>query len=286
MMSKLEEKLKSRENEIAELQNNVSHLNFEILQKNNELDIKKRMGESVISMDIRGTIKPGEIVTATKAGAVRQLEASTDVKKLASGEKGALGQVTTSRFESTPEVSRLTTKYGGPAEQLKYSSTAGGAVRESRTSNEPSESGSSRVSGQQMSMRSVEIGDKKVITLRELMSKSANENTIAQVIVRVIEKIQEEIARGRFMLYTPENIFLTGYSPNSLDQLKIKLGDPILSRDDEESQVYMSPEALRGEQNTDKSCVFNIGVIWDELLHNSPYFKTPSEIESPARKPI
>lgn len=44
----------------------------------------------------------------------------------------------------------------------------------------------------------------------------------------------------------------------------------------------MSPEALRGETSSDKSCVFNIGVIWDELLHNGVYFKTPSEIESSA----
>lgn len=88
------------------------------------------------------------------------------------------------------------------------------------------------MSGQQMSMRSVEAADKKVMSLRELMSKSANENTIAQVIVRVIEKIQEEISRSRFMLYTPENIFITGYSPFNLEQLKVKLGDPILSRDD------------------------------------------------------
>jgi hypothetical protein len=116
------------------------------------------------------------------------------------------------------------------------------------------------------------------------MNKSTNENTIAQVIVKIIEKFQEELARGRFMQYTPENIFLTGYSPVSLDQLKIKLGDPIVSKDEEDSQLYMSPEMLRGEASTDKSCVFNVGLIWDELLHGSSYFKTASEIESASCK--
>lgn len=67
MIGKLEEKLKSKEGEIAELQNSASHLNFELLQRNTELEsVKRRLGgESIVSMDIRAT-RHGDM-TATKA---------------------------------------------------------------------------------------------------------------------------------------------------------------------------------------------------------------------------
>lgn len=47
------------------------------------------------------------------------------------------------------------------------------------------------------------------------------------MIIKIVEKIQEETSRGRFMLYSPESIHLIGYSPDQPDQVKIKLGDPI-----------------------------------------------------------
>jgi hypothetical protein len=127
MVSKLEEKLKSRENEVAELQNNISHMNFELLQKNNEFEaMRKKMGESVISMDVRATRLP-EHSTATKVTVRGGLEGSTAGRGMTEtvfisgggqggvqqgGVQGGVQQV--SRFESTPE-SRQTVRYGTPA---------------------------------------------------------------------------------------------------------------------------------------------------------------------------
>lgn len=69
---------------------------------------------------------------------------------------------------------------------------------------------------------------------------SANENIIAVIIVKIIDKLQEETNRGRYMLYTPDTIHLLGYTPEHPDQVKVKLGDPI-DRGNAAARVYLSP---------------------------------------------
>lgn len=81
--------------------------------------------------------------------------------------------------------------------------------------------------------------------LRELLAQGISENDIAQIMVKVIDKIQEENKKGEFLLYTPDDIFLTEFSTANLGLLKVKLGDPI-DKKDEESKIYLSPEVLRG----------------------------------------
>lgn len=39
---------------------------------------------------------------------------------------------------------------------------------------------------------------------------------------------------------------------------------------------------IRGQDASESSIVFNLGLIWDEFLHGRPFFKTVSEIESDA----
>jgi hypothetical protein len=58
----------------------------------------------------------------------------------------------------------------------------------------------------------------------------------------------------------------------------VKLGEPIADREDEEMQLYLAPEILRNEPATEKSCNFNLAIIWDELLNGTLFFKTPTEI--------
>jgi hypothetical protein len=99
--------------------------------------------------------------------------------------------------------------------------------------------------------------------------------------MKVIEKVREETSKGRFMLYAPGHIHLNGFSPTNVEHTKVRLGDPIVGYEDEEMQLYLAPEVLRGEPATEKSCNFNLAVIWDELLNNSRYFKTVTELESP-----
>lgn len=110
---------------------------------------------------------------------------------------------------------------------------------------------------------------------------SLNENIVAVLIIKIVEKVQEETNRGRFMLYSPEAIHLLGYSAEHPEQVKIKLGDPI-NRTNESQRMYLSPEVLRGEVASEKSCVFNIAVIWDEILHGDLYFHSTDEIENAA----
>jgi hypothetical protein len=46
--------------------------------------------------------------------------------------------------------------------------------------------------------------------------------------------------------------------------------------------MYLSPEVLRNEAATEKSCVFNLAVIWDEMLHGDLYFHSIEDVENPA----
>lgn len=38
---------------------------------------------------------------------------------------------------------------------------------------------------------------------------------------------------------------------------------------------------MRGEPASERSCVFNIAIIWDELLHGELYFRSAEDIENP-----
>lgn len=54
-----------------------------------------------------------------------------------------------------------------------------------------------------------------------------NENIVAVLIIKIVEKVMEETSRGRYMMYAPEAIHILGFTPDHPDQVKIKLGDPI-----------------------------------------------------------
>ena len=41
---------------------------------------------------------------------------------------------------------------------------------------------------------------------------------------------------------------------------------------------------MAGQKTTDKSIVFSLAVIWDELIHGEVYFKTLKDIENAQRK--
>jgi hypothetical protein len=62
----------------------------------------------------------------------------------------------------------------------------------------------------------VESGERKNMTLRDLLEANINESVIAQIMVKVIEKVMEETSKGRFMLYTPDHIHLNGFSPSNV----------------------------------------------------------------------
>ena len=190
------------------------------------------------------------------------------------------GEKTSTLYQS-PDV-RGSGKFHTPAEQLKFQSPE---VREVRTEQEPSEieSSSSRLSSQVLQSSQLrQQQPKRNLTLRQLMQENnTNENVTANLIVKIIDKLQEETNRGRYVLYTPESITLIGYTPDHPEQVKVKLGDPI-DRGNAAARVYISPEVMRGDPANERSCVFNIATIWDEMLHGDPYFHNAEDIDNPA----
>lgn len=195
-------------------------------------------------------------------------------------QEGTGEKVTLSQSYQSPDV-RGSGKFHTPAEQLKFQSPE---LREVRTEQEPSEieSSSSRLSGQQLQSSQLRQQPKRNITLRQLLQEGqTSENIIANLIVRIIDKLQEDMNRGRYLLYTPETITLIGYTPDHPEQVKIKLGDPI-DRGNAAARVYIPPEVMRGDPANERSSVFNIASIWDELLHSDMYFRSGEDIENPA----
>jgi hypothetical protein len=89
----------------------------------------------------------------------------------------------------------------------------------------------------------------------------------------VIDKILDEIKQGRMNIYDPRNIILSDYDPARLDKLKVQLGSPLSPAEYREC-MYCPPELIRGELPTEKSLVYNIGLIWDELLHGERYYNS------------
>lgn len=109
---------------------------------------------------------------------------------------------------------------------------------------------------------------------------AVNENISSKIIIKICERLQSNIQIKLYLFYTPSNIKLLNYSPEDLDKLTVEFGTPIKVREaDENEKKYLPPEALRGSQLSEKSCVFNIGIIWDEMLHGETFFKKSIEIE-------
>lgn len=86
------------------------------------------------------------------------------------------------------------------------------------------------------------VVERRSVTLRELRDMNINERVIAQLMIKVMEKVKEETSKGRYMHYSPDNIHVAGFSPSSsnLESVKIKLGEPI-NREDEDTMVYLAP---------------------------------------------
>jgi hypothetical protein len=56
--------------------------------------------------------------------------------------------------------------------------------------------------------------------------------------------------------------------------LTIKFGAHIINKNNKNDGLYLSPEILAGSLATKKSTVFCLGVILDELIHGSTFFKS------------
>lgn len=79
---------------------------------------------------------------------------------------------------------------------------------------------------------------------------------------------------GRYNSYSPSNIFLINFNVANLEQLNIKFGYPIKDKNFKNDGLYLSPEVLMGGQSSKRSTVFTLGVILDELIHGTTFFKS------------
>lgn len=96
---------------------------------------------------------------------------------------------------------------------------------------------------------------------------------------KIFERVQIEISQRNFRYYDLGSFELLNFSSTaaSYDDLDIRLREP---EDGLDIQLYKAPEVLQGEQASDKSVSFNMGVIWDEVLMamGSKFFRTVDEI--------
>jgi hypothetical protein len=96
--------------------------------------------------------------------------------------------------------------------------------------------------------------------------------------LKVIEKVQDDIARGIVSCYTPASINLKNFNPRNLSSLTVSFGVPITNKKSKTDGLYFAPECIRGESSTSKSVAFSVGVIWDELLHYKKFFNNVSDL--------
>ena len=83
---------------------------------------------------------------------------------------------------------------------------------------------------------------------------------------------------GIFNSYTPSSIYLSNFNVKGLDKLVVKFGASITNKNNKLEGLYLAPEVLGGALSTKKSKVFCLGIILDELIHGSTFFKSVDDI--------
>jgi hypothetical protein len=122
------------------------------------------------------------------------------------------------------------------------------------------------------------------MTMRELMNmKKSDEKdqVISAVVLKVMEKAEDDASRGIVNCYNPNNIFLKNLNSRNLSTFSVSFGAPITNKRSRIDGLYLAPEVIKGENMTIKSILFSLAIIWDELLHYSNFYKNISEIENP-----
>lgn len=126
---------------------------------------------------------------------------------------------------------------------------------------------------------------KPQMSLREFMDtknpdQKERDICITFIMIKVIEKIEQQVQTGRFNSYSPSNIMISNFNVKNLDEITIKLGYPITNKNHKTEGLYLSPEILAGGVPSKKSIVFSLGVILDELIHGNNFFKSTDELQN------
>lgn len=118
------------------------------------------------------------------------------------------------------------------------------------------------------------------MTLREFIdAKHGDEKErdmyVTLVMIKVIERIEENASREIYNIYSPNNIRLSNFNTKNLDKLIVEFGPSIsFSKYSKNDGLYLSPELLGGAGSNRKSIVFCLGIILDELIHGSTFFRS------------
>ena len=103
------------------------------------------------------------------------------------------------------------------------------------------------------------------------------------VMIKIIEAIEKEVENAVFNSYSPSNIYLHNFDAKHLDRLNIKFGAHIINKLNRNDGLYLAPEVLAGSIATKKTVVFCLGVILDELIHGSLFFRSMEEIQNESK---
>ena len=123
------------------------------------------------------------------------------------------------------------------------------------------------------------------MTLKEFMEMKHGDDKerdgyVTFVMIKIIEEMEHEVSNGVYNSYSPSNIHLFNFDVRNLDRLTIKFGTAITNRNNRNDGLYLSPEVLGGQLASKKSVVFCFGVILDELIHGSLFFRSMEDIQN------
>lgn len=86
---------------------------------------------------------------------------------------------------------------------------------------------------------------KSQMTLREFMdmeSKEDRDMCSTFIMIKIIEKIEEEAKYGILHSFSPSNIYLINLNPrNNFESLTIKFGAPIANKNNKNDGLYLAP---------------------------------------------
>jgi hypothetical protein len=161
--------------------------------------------------------------------------------------------------------------------------------REVRSDNEEKFDESSSLKSSSSKKSEGSVGSTKYksqMTLKEFLNIKDNQDRnqcSTFVMIKIIEKIEEEAEQGLLHSFSPENIYLINLNSRNFEALNIRFGAPIVNKGNRNDGLYLAPEVLAGGKTTEKSIVFTLAVIWDQLIHGELFFKSMAEISNSQR---
>lgn len=95
-----------------------------------------------------------------------------------------------------------------------------------------------------------------------------------------MKTILESNSKSKVKTLCPERVMIKNYDPKNLDALEIGRAS-MKSKPHDSLVLYQAPEILLGEKENDKSLVWSLGIIIDQLFAGSLFYSSSEDIVSP-----